>query len=285
MASQRSQRHFAFVLSILGHAAIVAALTFSIPLAGPSEATGSIVIPIETVLIDEAAIEAEIARIEAAEEVEREREREQQRVEAERLRREQAERQQELERVQRERDEAERVADQERERLLLLEQEREERERQAEIARQEELEQRRIEAERLAAEQAAEAERLRQEAERAARLAEIEAEVARSIAAEQADRQARDAGLRDQWARAIETRVMLQWNRPLNAVAGLDCVLEVTQLPNGEVINVAIGECNTSDQTIIRSIENAVLNASPLPEPPRGVAFERVVRITFRPTE
>jgi hypothetical protein len=62
-------------------------------------------------------------------------------------------------------------------------------------------------------------------------------------------------------------------------------VLDVTQLPNGEVIEVKIDRCNTNDQTIIRSVENAVLNASPLPRPPSGVPFERVIIITFRPDE
>jgi hypothetical protein len=61
--------------------------------------------------------------------------------------------------------------------------------------------------------------------------------------------------------------------------------VNVTQLPNGEVVDVTINRCNTNDQTIIRSVENAVLNASPLPRPPSGQPFERVVIITFRPDE
>ena len=289
MASRRAQHHYGFVLSILGHAAIVVALTFSIPVSGPRATTGPVVIPIETVMINEAAIDAEIARLDA-EELRRE--------QAEEDRRRQIqEEQEELVRIQRQREEEEERLEADRVRLQAEEQlarqreaeeqqrQEEERLRQEERLSQEELAKQRAEAERVAVEQAAEAERRRQQAETAARLAEVEAEVARSIAAEQADRQARSAGLRDQWARAISSRVELYWNKPPNAGAGLECVLEVTQLPNGEVVNATIDECSTDDQTIIRSIENAVLNASPLPEPPRGVAFERVVRITFRPTE
>ncbi|MGD8341868.1 MAG: cell envelope integrity protein TolA [Gammaproteobacteria bacterium] len=318
MASQRRDRQLAFVLSMLGHAAIVAALTFSIPLGRNRPAPGPVVVPIEAVMINEAAIEAEMARIEAAEEAERQRqlelERQRQREEQERqerLRQEQAE----LERIRQEQEAAEQerlrlqaeAADAERRRLAILEEERLEAER---IAEQQRIERERQEAERLAAEQAAEAERqrqeeerrrqeeerlaaeraaeeerLRREAEERARREAVEAEIARAIAAEQEARAARDAGLRDQWARAISDRVALYWIRPPNVSSELECVLIVEQLPNGEVVNVTTDRCNTSDSNIIRSIENAVLNASPLPQPPRGVAFERVVRITFSPID
>lgn len=314
MASRRTDRQLAFVLSIVGHAAIVAALTFSIPLGINRPPAGPIVVPIDTVMINEAAIEAEMARIEAEEEAERIRQVE----EAERVRQQQEAEQRELERIRQEREAAELAAERERvrleaeaaaerERLVILEREREEAERRAEQERiererqeaerlaaeraaeeerrRQEEERRRLEEERLAAERAAEEERLRREAEERARREAVEAEIARAIAAEQEARAARDAGLRDQWARAISDRVALYWIRPPNVSSELECVLVVTQLPNGEVVNVTIDRCNTSDGNIIRSIENAVLNASPLPQPPRGVAFERVVRITFSPID
>lgn len=314
MASRRTDQQLAYGVSIFGHAAIVAALTFSIPLGRNRPPAGEIVVPIEAVMINEAAIEAEMARIEAAEEAERIRQAE----EAERIRQQQEAEQRELERIRLEREAAEQAAEQERirleaeaeaerEALLILEREREEA---ARIAEQERIERERLEAERLAAEQAAEEERLRQEEERrrleeerlaAERAAEeerlrreaeerarqeaVEAEIARAIAAEQEARAARDAGLRDQWARAISDHVERRWNRPPNVSSELRCVLVVEQLPNGDVINTTVDECNTTDGNIIRSIENAVLNASPLPPAPRGVAFERVVRITFSPDD
>ena len=289
MASRRAQRQYAYVLSVFAHAAIVAMLTFSIPLtnrnppvAGPS--------PIETYMIDTAALEAEMARIEAAEEAERLR----QQQEAERIREQQEAERREVERVQREREAAEQEAERERirlqqeaeaERLRLAEVEREreeaerraeeerlERERQEEIARQEELERQRLEAER----------RQREEEERRRREA-VEQEIQRSIAAEQAAREAVSSGLRAQWALAIGRKVEQYWNRPPNVDPNLECVLIVTQLPDGSVTQVNMERCTTSDQTIIRSVENAVLNASPLPPRPAGVEFERQVRITFIP--
>jgi len=310
MASRRAQRQYAFVLSVLVHAAIVVALTFSIPLSRNQVPAGPDVVPIDTYMIDTAALEAEMARIEAAEEAERLR----QEQETERVRQEQEAEQRELERVQREREAAEqeaaeREAERERirveqkaevERLRLAELEREEverraeeerleRERQEEIARQEELERQRQEEERRRQEELArqreEEERRRREAEEAARLAAIEADIQRSIAAEREAQAAQDSGLRAQWALAIGRKVEQYWNRPPNVDPNLECVLIVAQLPDGSVTQVSVERCTTNDQTIIRSVENAVLNASPLPQRPSGVPFERQVRITFTPAD
>jgi colicin import membrane protein len=306
MASRRVERSFAFALSIAVHAAIVVALTFSVSL-GDSRPTQQVVIPIDTIMVDESAVRAEMARLEAEEQAriraQEEAER-RAREEADRARREQEEQQRELDRIRQEREQAELAAEQERIRLEAEAQARAEQEREQlriqeeeRIAREaeearieaERLEQQRLEAERLERERIAEEERRREEerreAERLARIAAIEAETQRAIAAEQAARAAADAGLRDQWARQISDKVQRNWRRPPNVEVGLECALEVTQLPNGEVINVTTDRCNTNDQTIIRSIENAVANASPLPPAPPGVAFDRFVIITFRPDD
>lgn len=296
MASRRLQRQYAFVLSVLAHAAIVAMLTFSVSLSGPQAPPAGNIVPVNSVLIDSTAVNEEIARIEAEEAA----------AEAERIRQQEAEeaaRQEEIarqERIAREQEAAEQAA---REEAIRIQQEAEEAVRLAEERRLEEerlAEERRLEEERLA-----ELERQRQEEERrqreeeerrqreeAARLAaeraeleRVEADIQAAIDAERQAREARDSGLRAQWAAAIGDRVGLYWTKPPNAGVGLECVVIVTQLPNGEVVNVDVESCNRNDANIIRSVENAVLNASPLPPPPRGVPFERVVRITFSPTD
>lgn len=320
MASRRAERSFAYVLSILVHAAIVIALTVSVPI-GMSRQMQPNAVAIDTVMIDETAVIAEMARIDVEEQadiLQREDEAREARETAERLERERVEaeqrvqeQQEALARIEREREQAEQDAERERirlqaeadeeaRRLAALEEERLEAERIAEqerIAREQEearieaerQEQERIEAERREQERIAAEERAREEArleaERQARIAAIEAETARAIEAEQAARAARDSGLRDQWARAISDKVQRNWNRPPNVQVGLECVLIVTQLPNGDVTDVTIERCTANDQTIIRSLENAVRNASPLPRPPSAVPFERVVIITFRPDE
>jgi colicin import membrane protein len=59
-------------------------------------------------------------------------------------------------------------------------------------------------------------------------------------------------------------------------------VLNVTQVPGGEVTEVSIGECN-GDQAVRESIEAAVYRASPLPPPPDPSLFDRNLRIIFKP--
>src|SRR5436853_214715 len=63
---------------------------------------------------------------------------------------------------------------------------------------------------------------------------------------------------------------------------GIQCVLNVTQVPGGEVTQVSIGECN-GDQAVRESIEAAVYRASPLPPPPDPALFDRNLKINFKP--
>lgn len=325
MASRRTQRSLATVLSVLGHAALVALLTYGIPLASPDRTGVSAGNPIETVMVSDTAVLEELARLEAAdqevirqreqaaEEARQKAEEERQKlaqIEADRIA---AEQRAELERQQREKEQREADAAAEAEKIRIQQAA------DAEVARLAKIEADRIEAERkadeerkrreevaaelaaLEAEKAAEQERLRQvaeerakrEAEEAARIAaelerqkqEIAAQVAAGVVAEEADRQAREAGLRDQWARQIGQKVESKWQRPLNAGSDLECLLIVNQLPDGTVTGVTVSECNTTDENIIRSLENGVMSASPLPRRPEGVAFESVVRIRFKPTD
>ena len=100
---------------------------------------------------------------------------------------------------------------------------------------------------------------------------------------EEEERQrAEDAGLLDQYVRLIEQRIERNWIRPASAVAGLECVVKVTQIPSGDVVSVRIGRCN-GDEAVVRSIEAAVLRASPLPKPPHPRLFDRNLEVVFRP--
>jgi colicin import membrane protein len=50
------------------------------------------------------------------------------------------------------------------------------------------------------------------------------------------------------------------------------------------VINVTVGECN-GDDAVVRSIEAAVLKASPLPLPPVLALFQRNLKFEFVPDD
>lgn len=161
-------------------------------------------------------------------------------------------------------------------------------ERQAQARRREEAERRtREDAERRAALERAAAERAaaaraaveaRQRAEREAR----EVELRRGIEAEERARTAAASGLRAQWVAQIAARIQRAWIQPPAARPGIDCVLHMTQVPGGEVVNVRIGECN-GDAAVRQSIEAAAYRASPLPSPPDPALFERNLEVRFRP--
>ncbi len=167
----------------------------------------------------------------------------------------------------------------ERQRLAEQRQAAAEAERRAAEKRQREAEQRR-QAER-AAEQRRQAER---EAEQRRRQAEREAELQAQLAAEQAREAAIRDGLLDQWIEVIRQKVQRNWIKPPSAGPGLECELRVLQIPGGEVVGVEVGRCN-ADAAVVRSIENAVYRASPLPPPPAAALFERNIVLIFKPEE
>ena len=147
-----------------------------------------------------------------------------------------------------------------------------------------ELERRRQEAERKRLE---DVERQREENERMRREAEeVERQRLRDreIAEEQVRIDAMNSGALARYVYAIQQRIQRNWVEPPSAMAGLECVVNVRQLPGGEVVGATIGRCN-GDDAVKRSIEAAVFKASPLPEPEDPTLFERNLRITFKPEQ
>ncbi|HWW33306.1 MAG TPA: cell envelope integrity protein TolA [Steroidobacteraceae bacterium] len=123
------------------------------------------------------------------------------------------------------------------------------------------------------------AERARQdEADRRER----EADLKRSLAAEEHADVARNGAALASWESMIAAKINRAWLRPPTAKAGIDCMLNVTQVPGGEVTQVSIGQCN-GDQAVRESIEAAVYRASPLPPPPDPALFDRNLKIDFKP--
>lgn len=138
--------------------------------------------------------------------------------------------------------------------------------------------QRAAEAKRLAAQKAAEAKRRAE----AAALAESQADLQRGIDEEQRAMAAR--GALATWKQQIEARLRQNWIKPPTAREGIDCVLTVTQVPGGQVVNATIGTCN-GDTAVRQSIIDAAYRASPLPPPPDPSLFQRVLIIHFTPTD
>jgi colicin import membrane protein len=130
------------------------------------------------------------------------------------------------------------------------------------------------------AKQAAEAKRA---ADERARL-DREAELRRQLADEEHLSAVESGPLRERYITLLRNKIQNAWIKPPSATAGVDCLVQVTQIPGGEVTGARVTECN-GDAAVRQSIENAVYRASPLPDPPDPALFERNLSLRFRPNE
>jgi colicin import membrane protein len=140
-------------------------------------------------------------------------------------------------------------------------------------------------AERKAREQAAAQKRAAEEKQRQAdaqEQAQREQDLQHDLAAEEQARRERAGPALASWLDQIKAKINSAWHRPPTARPGIECMLNVTQVPGGEVTEVSIGACN-GDQAVRDSIEAAVYRASPLPPPPDPALFDRRLRIDFKP--
>jgi colicin import membrane protein len=125
----------------------------------------------------------------------------------------------------------------------------------------------------------------KQKAERETReQAQREAELKRQLADEEGIMQAQNSGLLNQYVALIQQHVIKQWSKPASARPGIQCEVKVTQTPGGVVLSVDVGKCN-GDPAVKESIKNAVIKASPLPQPPDARLFQRVLLFVFNPKE
>jgi len=174
---------------------------------------------------------------------------------------------------------AERKAEQESEKRAAAEAERKAKEAEAK---------KRAEQQRVAeAKRKAEAERKAEEQRKAAEakaLAANQAELAQGIDAEQKLLAERSGPAMASWAQLITAKIQRNWYKPPSARPGIDCVIDITQLPDGEVSTVKVGACN-GDDAVRQSIQDAAFRASPLPAPPNPDLFERQIQVEFKPTE
>jgi len=111
-----------------------------------------------------------------------------------------------------------------------------------------------------------------------------EAELRRQLADEEHVSAVESGPLRDRYITLLRNRIQGAWIKPPSATAGVDCQVQVTQVPGGVVTGARVTQCN-GDAAVRQSIENAVYRASPLPDPPDPALFERNIVLRFRPNE
>ena len=159
---------------------------------------------------------------------------------------------------------------QEKQEKLEKEKKQEKEKKEREKAAAEKLQAAKLQAERI------KAERLKDEA--------AEREIARQLEAEERLLAATESGALADYVGMIGQKVTRSWIRPPSARAGLECEVVVNQIPGGEVVGVKVERCN-GDEAVRRSIEAAVLKASPLPLPDDPSLFDRSLRFTFKPEQ
>jgi len=261
----------AVIWSSMLHVAVLAIVIVGLPWRIERPQPAIVAAPIQGVIIDQAAIDREREKRDQTARQERQRQqevdrqrREQQRVADQRA----ADEKQRVAAEQRARDEAKRK---EEERVAAAKAEQQRRDEQAKAEREAQAQREKEAAEKRQREQAEARRRQQAESELQAQLA-AEAEANAAIA----------AGLQDQYMLMIQSHVKRFWQRPLSARAGIECVVNVVQLPTGDVVSAKVGQCN-GDDAVRRSIENAVTASSPLPRPPSQAVFSRNFTITFAP--
>jgi colicin import membrane protein len=124
-----------------------------------------------------------------------------------------------------------------------------------------------------------------EEARRVAREnSKRESELRAQLATEERVNAARGSADEVAWLALIRDKVTRNWIRPPSARAGVNCEVQVTQVPGGVVTSVQIGSCN-GDAAVRESIEAAVYRASPLPTPTNPDLFDRNLKFNFHPDQ
>ena len=84
-----------------------------------------------------------------------------------------------------------------------------------------------------------------------------------------------------QYEQMIRSSVEQHWKKPPTSVKGGECVLKIRQDETGAILNVNFIRCE-GDKLFVRSVEEAVWKAHPLPAPPSPEVFDSEIEFTFK---
>ena len=91
-----------------------------------------------------------------------------------------------------------------------------------------------------------------------------------------------DSALLGRYAAALTQAIRGNWSRPDNVPLTVKCVINITQLPGGKVINVQVSPSCPYDALGRRSVEAAVYKAQPLPYAGFESVFRRELKLNFQ---
>lgn len=126
----------------------------------------------------------------------------------------------------------------------------------------------------------AEAERIRQDALRAQQILNQSAEPA-PVGNPRPGVAGGEDSLAGQYAALLREVIRQRWRRPAGTPVGIRCVVQVRQIPGGEVMSAAIGRPCNADEIVQRSILDAVERASPLPYEGFESVYNPRLELTF----
>lgn len=121
--------------------------------------------------------------------------------------------------------------------------------------------------------------------QRAQQLADARAQSGANAASPPRGDPAADPGRQAQYVVAIGDAIRRQWTRPESIPLGVPCQVRIRQIPGGEVVDVQVSADCPYDQLGKRSLEAAVLKASPLPYAGFEKEFIRDLVLKFRPED
>jgi colicin import membrane protein len=234
-------------------------------------------------------IQAELVDMSKLRKIEAQKKLEQQRIEAEKRKQEQdkqrkldAERKQKAEQEKKRKAEVERKQKAEQDKQRKAEAERkqkteQDKQRKAEAERKQKAEQDKQRKAEALRKQKAEQEKQRK-AEAAARQREAEQALQAQLAEEES--LARATSALSEYIPYIQEKVQNSWLRPAGSPRGLRCVIRVKLIPGGEVVSAKVIQ-SSGDPLFDRSVETAVLKASPLPLPADPALAKHFREINF----
>ncbi|MDC8015788.1 cell envelope integrity protein TolA [Tahibacter soli] len=92
----------------------------------------------------------------------------------------------------------------------------------------------------------------------------------------------KDDSLEAQYFAAIQNAVENAWLRPETTQPGLQCVLDIVQLPSGDVMTANVSTPCNADPLTRQSLEQAVMRAAPLPVKGFESVFRRRIKLNFK---
>ena len=118
-----------------------------------------------------------------------------------------------------------------------------------------------------------------------AKKAEAHRSLQEGLASETREKEERRiSGVVNKYIVMIGQRIKRYWSEPTNAEQGMECILRVILLPNGDVQKVSIVK-SSGNANFDRSAQSAVYKAAPWPQPsdPKVAAVLRDFKFVFRP--